>query len=270
MLKSSLTPVTGSASREDIHYNKLKLPRLPLPEYGHKEGEDLNKFFTNFELIIDKYSLFSFEKFVFLQKQLSNEPLTLIKSLETGRQDYESAKELLEKAFASPLTQKYDAIRRLSEIKLGYNDDPYEFIGKMRMLTDSFKSLKIDANDVLQFFIWHGMNDRLQAQFVNITKCNKPSLTEINTHIFDATEGILKFLKVLGIKRREILNQKTLILILINLCLPVLELMFHLLVMTRRKGHNFVVFVQVKVKGSPHTPLLTVMLILALLLKERN
>ena len=203
LLKSSLTPVTGSALREDTHYNKLKLPRLPLPEYGHKEGEDLNKFFTNFELIIDKYSLSSFEKFVFLQKQLSNEPLTLIKSLETGRQDYESAKELLEKAFASPLTQKYDAIRRLSEIKLRYNDDPYEFIGKMRMLTDSFKSLKIDANDVLQFFIWHGMNDRLQAQFVNITKCNKPSLTEINTHIFDATERYLEISKSVRHKKER-------------------------------------------------------------------
>ena len=187
----------------NIHHKQLKLPELPLPEYGHREGEDLNKFFTNFEHVINRYSLSGYEKFVFLQKQLSNEPLTLVKSLEVGKQDYLSAKLLLQQAFASTLTQHYETISRLSRLKLEYNDDPYKYIGDMRMLTESFRSLKIDADTVLQYFFWHGMNDTLQAQFVNITNKNKPSLKEINEHMLEATERYIEVSKKMKMKKEK-------------------------------------------------------------------
>ena len=32
----------------------LRLPNVQLPRYEHREGEDLNKFFSNFENVIDK------------------------------------------------------------------------------------------------------------------------------------------------------------------------------------------------------------------------
>ena len=35
----------------------LKLPHVPLPEYGHREGEDIHKFLLNFESVIGKYEL---------------------------------------------------------------------------------------------------------------------------------------------------------------------------------------------------------------------
>ena len=168
--------------------NQLKLPQLPLPEYGHREGEDLNKFLVNFESIISKYGLSSYEKFVFLQRQLKNEALTLVSSLEAVNQNYECAKQLLQKAFASTLTQQYEAISRLSKLKLAIGDDPFEYVSKMRLITESFNSLKIDSSLVLQFFIWQGMNENMQTQLIQITNKHRPSLEDINKHIFDAIE----------------------------------------------------------------------------------
>ena len=149
--------------------SRLKLPQLPLPEYSHAPGEDLNKFFSSFENTIGKYTLSSFEKYVFLKRQLRNEPLTLINSLEACKHNYESAKELLTKAFASPLTQQYDVLRLLSEMKLGNTDSPYDYISKMRVISDSFKNLKISTDLVLQYFFWHGMNPRMQEIFIQAT-----------------------------------------------------------------------------------------------------
>lgn len=168
--------------------NQLKLPHLPLPEFGNEEGEDVFKFFSDFENTIVKYGLPTYEKFVFVRRQLRNEPLTLVKALETRNQNYESAKELLIQAFGSEITQQYKAIKRLSEMKFTIKDDPYEYIGKMKQISESFDTLKIDTNLVLQFFFWSGMNEVFQQQFVHITNKNKPSLEEISANIFEATE----------------------------------------------------------------------------------
>ena len=61
---------------------KLKMPELPLPQFSNEPGENLSKFFYNFEKIICNYNLNEYEKFVFLAKQLGGSPRKLIKSLE--------------------------------------------------------------------------------------------------------------------------------------------------------------------------------------------
>jgi hypothetical protein len=105
--------------------NKLKLPEVPLPTYSHSEGETLNQFFENFETILCKYDLSDCEKFVYLKRQIRNEPLTLINSFSGAKQSYNDTKSLLEEAFADVITQKYDAIRRLSNLRLTKDGDPY-------------------------------------------------------------------------------------------------------------------------------------------------
>lgn len=65
------------------------------------------------ELILSRYTLSEFEKFVLLSGQLSNEPLILIRSLQGSQQSYSEAKSLLTKAFSSPLAQKFDILNRL-------------------------------------------------------------------------------------------------------------------------------------------------------------
>lgn len=164
--------------------NQLKLPQLPLPVYSHAKGENLDKFFTCFETIVNKYSLSSYEKFIFLEKQLSREPLVLIKSLEGDQQSYDTAKELLLKAFASPITQKFNIIERLAELKLARQDDPYVFISEMRVIVETFKKLNIDTEAILQYFVWRGLNQTFKDQLIDITNCNKPSFTQISDSIF--------------------------------------------------------------------------------------
>ena len=172
----------------------LKLPNLPLPTFTSR-GEDLNKFFVNFENIIDKYNLTSYEQYIYLQRQLSNEPLTIIKSLEIDCQNYEDAKDLIQKAFANTTTLQYQAIKKLSEIKLNKCDDVYDYIGKIRLLIQSFRNLKIDVNTILQYFLWFGMNEDLQRHFIHITNCNKPDLAQIDEHMFEAAERYMSHCK---------------------------------------------------------------------------
>ena len=100
------------------HNNKLKLPAVSLPEYSGEKSESLERFFHGFESILEKHPLSNYEKFLYLKGQLHKGPKALVSSLEPTEQTYESAKELLTKAFAYPVTQRYDVIKRLSELKL--------------------------------------------------------------------------------------------------------------------------------------------------------
>ena len=82
----SAPPASGGGSSpglSDVHRigQQVKLPQLPLPEFSNKEGESLEKFLTNFESILGKFTCTEYEKYVFLTGQLKDEALTLIKSL---------------------------------------------------------------------------------------------------------------------------------------------------------------------------------------------
>jgi len=168
--------------------NNLKPPDVPLPTFSGKKGESLQKYFEDFEAIIDKFNYSSYEKFVILKGQLSNRALIIILSLEKNKQSYEEAKSLLTQAFASTLQQQFDAIEELLNLNFPYTKDPYIFISEIRVIIESFKNLKIEINHVLQFFIWKAMNDVLQNQFIQITNKNKPSLSEIQENLFMAVE----------------------------------------------------------------------------------
>lgn len=168
--------------------NKLKLPEIPLPTYRNAHDESLSNFLADFENIIQKYDLSDYEKFVYLKRQLSDEPLTLIGSLSGNRQSFEGAKLLLREAFANTISQKYGAIRRLAQLSLTHDGDPYKFISEMRSVQDLFKTLDISSDTIIQYFIWNAMTSELQSQLVNICNTNKPVLHEINDNIFKALE----------------------------------------------------------------------------------
>ena len=182
--------LTSSRASTDpnLLLGNLKLPELPLPTFGNRDGENLERFFYNFENIIFKYALNDFDRYVFLEKQLSGPPLTLIKSLQGSHQTYTAAKELINKAFSSPTLQKFNIIKRLSNLKLTNSGDIYAFISEMQSIIQVFENLGIDVDSILQYFIWNAMPDKLQTQLINITNNNKPDLDQIKTHIFSAAE----------------------------------------------------------------------------------
>ncbi len=126
-----------------------------------------------------------------LKEQISGRALVLVESLEISKQSYLEAKNLLTSALASPISQKYDAIKRLLDLNFPYAKDPYTFISEMRIIGESFKNLKIDIEMILQFCFWRAMNDTMQNQMVQITNKSKPSLLEIESNLFEATERYL-------------------------------------------------------------------------------
>lgn len=175
--------------------SQMKLPQLTLPRYGHEEGENLDEFFKNFEGITNKYSISPFEKFVLLEGQLYGEALPIIKSLRGDDKAYDTAKSLLIDAFASPMTQKFEVVEKLSNLNLSPGDSCYKFASEMRIVIQSFRALDIDVDTVLQFFIWNAMPYALQNQLINITNTNKPTLKEIEDNLFKAIDRYNAFTK---------------------------------------------------------------------------
>ena len=164
ILKSKIASLEGisSTSHASLHQpavsdfpspNKLKLPEIPLPKFENNENESLIQFFINFENIIRKYNLTDYEKFVFLVRQLANEPLTLVRSLTGIQQSYVEAKEILTKAFARPFKQKLKAIIQLKNLAFDTRD-PFKFVGDVNLIVSSFKDHKIDIDTVIQCFVW--------------------------------------------------------------------------------------------------------------------
>ena len=182
-------------SRVEAARSLLKSPVAPLPKFLSREGEDLQKFFRNFEEVISKFRYPDHDKFLLLKQQISGRASKLIESLEGDKQSFDNAKDLLVQAFASPATLKFNIIKQISEIRMFHDSDPYEYISKMRVLSESVKEQKLEVDDVLNYFFWNGMNDSFKTQLTNITNKTKPSLQEINDNVFDASERYLQVVK---------------------------------------------------------------------------
>ena len=189
MVNFSPHPVNDSNSGAGS--SKLKLPEIPLPYFLNLKSESLDKFFASFKAIVQKYSLNSFEKFILLEKQLSSEPLMLIRSLGSENQSYDAAKNLLSRAFSFPVNKQFYLIKRLTELKLDFPGEPYAFISEMRTLADSLGKLDVGLRTFLQYFVWEGLNNKFRDILINITTCTKPSFDAIEANIFQATDRYL-------------------------------------------------------------------------------
>ena len=193
------TVVDQVATRSDSTIGtRINLPQLPLPVYSHAKGELIEEFFDSFETIIDKYTLADYEKFGFLERQLSKEPLVLIKSLQGAHKGYDEAKQLLLKAFSNPTLRKFEAIKRLSTLKLKSQSETYSFIGEIRSILATFRnpSIKLDVNSILQYFIWSAFPEELKVQFIHIVNNSHPSLQDIEEHIFEAADRFISACRV--------------------------------------------------------------------------
>ena len=186
---SSSTSSVGNDN--NVPQSRFKLPEVPLPKFSNEPEEDFHKFIYSFESIVEKQNLTPYEKFIFLRKSLDKAPKILIDSLDVNEQTYATAKALLERAFGSDITKKNAVIRRLSEINFSGND-PYLFVGEMRTIINSFKSLNISIPEVLTYFIWQGMSQSFQNQFIQMCNSNYPNLDQIDANIFQATERFVR------------------------------------------------------------------------------
>ena len=76
----------------------------------------------------------------------------------------------------------------MSELKMESHEDPLEYFSKMKFVLENVDKLKINANCILQYFVWLGLNENFRNILVSITNHTWPTLTEIKTHFFTACE----------------------------------------------------------------------------------
>ena len=186
-MNDNISSTRNESSNNETRINSMKLPKIQLPTFSNKTDENLRKFLRSFESIVMKHPLSSFEQFIYLKGQLSGGPKTLIDSLNTENQRYETAKQLLEDAFDCEYKAKKNTIKRLANLKMSYNTDPYAYIGEMKAIVSDFEELKIGIEDILHYFIWQGINDKFQSSVIAICNKTEPTLPEITHKIFEAT-----------------------------------------------------------------------------------
>ena len=179
---------TSHVNAIDAARSLLKQPTAPLPKFSGDEKEYLIRFLVEFELTTSSYKYPDRDLLLLLLQQLSGKAKTLLKSLEADKQSYKDAKDLLVSAFASPEIRKCSSIKRITDLDLGYDDDPFEFISNVKMLCESVNSLDISSDDFIQFFVWKGLNKGFQTHLINITGKTKPSIKEIVDNFFFAYE----------------------------------------------------------------------------------
>ena len=173
----------------------LKRPVAPLPGFESKDGEDLSRFFLQFEETIARYNYPDYDKLLLLKQQVSGRAKTLLKSLDIDKQGYNQGKEILCKALVSLATQTYNVLKQLSSMNLDDCDDPFDYISKMRSITERFKTLNITVEFVLHYFFWTGLSDSFRSHIIQITNHHKPTLKEINDCIFEACERYRETIK---------------------------------------------------------------------------
>ena len=166
----------------------LRSPVAPLPKFSSSEGEDLTRFLSEFEDTVSKYKYGEYDKLLLLKQQVSGRALILINSLESDKQGYTQAKELLQEALASTDVQINNTIKQFTDLKLDYRTDPFEFISKVKKLLENIDKLKISENHFVQFFVWRGLNDCFQEQLIQITNSIRPDLDTIMSKFFVASE----------------------------------------------------------------------------------
>ena len=179
----------------DITRSLLKQPIAPLPKFSGSENEDLMKFLREFELTTSKYNYPDRDLLLLLRQQTSGRAITLLNALEADKQSFDEAKKLLIAAFASPELHMFNTINRLTKLKLGIQDDPFEFISKVKMLAESVHCLDIKTDDFLQYFAWNNINEKFKAHLVQITAKTRPSFQEIVDNFFVANERYANSLK---------------------------------------------------------------------------
>ena len=173
----------------------LKCPVVPLPKFMSEPGEDFTRFLLQFNQALSKYSLSQYDKFILLKEQMKGRALLLIESLESDKQSFDEAVKILKEALASPVTQRYNILTQLLNMKLVQGGEPYSYICQMKNITETIKDLKVTIDHVLAFFFWKGLNSEFQFHVTSITNKIKPDLEELNSAFFEATE---RYLNALG------------------------------------------------------------------------
>ena len=125
-IASASSAGTPAATASNEPKSLLKSPIVQLPTYNSGDEEDLVLFFAKFEDTMAKFSYKEHDKMQLLRQQLTGRALGLVDSIEYSNQTYTTSKNLLLKAMASPEVRTYNTIKKLINMKLDYETEPYK------------------------------------------------------------------------------------------------------------------------------------------------
>ena len=167
---------------------KMNLPKLELPKFDGRPEYYL-RFITQFESVIDKFNLSSFEKYTYLQGQLSGPAKELLNAIPVNEMKYSLAKNLLDKAYQSGSVQMFAVLDRLVNLKMN-EQESFQWISDLNMLNNQVKDLKLDVDCFIQYFAWHSLTENFKQQFIQITNDCYPSLDLILNNAFEANRRL--------------------------------------------------------------------------------
>lgn len=167
---------------------KMSLPKLQLPTFDGSP-EKYSRFITQFESVLSKFNLTSFEKYTYLESQLSGSAKMLLGAVPVETLQYEVAKKLLDKAFLDEDVQKFAILDKIVSLEFS-ETNPFEWISDVSMLTEQIDKLKIDAKFFVQYFAWNSLTEHFKQQLISITNVSRPSLQQIIDKAFEANTRV--------------------------------------------------------------------------------
>ena len=136
-------------------------------------------FFINFENTAGALKHLDRDLLLLLKQQVEGCTKLLLGSLKADKQTYADAKNLLINALASQETCKFQAIKKLPQLKLVPGSDPFKYISNLCTIRESVKVLDITSEDFLQYFAWLGLDDKFQKELISVINKIHPSFKDI-------------------------------------------------------------------------------------------
>ena len=168
-------------------FHQVKMPELKLPIFDGEKYKNLHAFLAQLEDAFKRDRTTEPSKFLYLKGQLKGKPLEMVESLHVGQQKYSFVKNLLMRAYARPMAEKFDLIQKMTEMKYA---DPITYFGTINDLKSSVNFLNMSIMDVLLYFSWKGFPNNMRTVLSNITGKSNLSLDEIEDQIFEAASRL--------------------------------------------------------------------------------
>lgn len=173
-----------------INRSQLQLPKIPLPIFHADPSKDTytcQNYFETIDQLLSSYGLGDQEKYSLLESHCRSRALTMIQSLSLRNRSYSTAKTILLKSFAEEVPQKFATIKKLSDLKLKSEGDPYIFYAEFTKLTETCIDQKIDRDTFIQYYIWNALPTSMQDTVIAISQSSYPKLKEIQNSFLAAS-----------------------------------------------------------------------------------
>ncbi len=197
LIKASITLIQdqptshGVGNAFAVNRTKLHLPNINLPTFSadpNKDSMSCETFINTLEQLWSCYNLNSIEKYSLLERQTESRAKAMINALTLTNRSYDTAKNILLKAFAETVPQQFSIIKQMKSLQLkSRGGDPYLYYASFEKIIETMKEQKIDIDLVLQYFIWEGMPASMQDILITVTQKSFPSLTEIRSSFLAAS-----------------------------------------------------------------------------------